>query len=57
MVFGVQIQGVRYGILVPVTLRDQKNKLSEMLSNINEHNIHKEITYNVPTVKDVFCVR
>ena len=32
----------------------QKNKLSEMLSNINEHNIHKEIETGGPVGKEVW---
>ena len=37
----------------------QKNKLSEMLSNINEQNIHKEIETGDPVGKEIlkplFC--
>jgi len=32
----------------------QKNKLSEMLSAINEHNIHKEIETGGPVGKEVW---
>jgi len=32
----------------------QKNKLSEMLSNINEHNIHKEIETGDPVGKEIW---
>jgi antitoxin MazE len=32
----------------------QKNKLSEMLSNINEQNIHKEIDTGDPAGKEIW---
>jgi antitoxin MazE len=32
----------------------QKNKLSEMLSNINENNIHKEIETGGPVGKEIW---
>jgi len=32
----------------------QKNKLSEMLSNINERNIHKEIETGGPVGKEIW---
>ena len=32
----------------------QKNKLSEMLCNINEHNIHKEVETGGPVGKEVW---
>jgi antitoxin MazE len=32
----------------------QKNKLSEMLSNINEQNIHKEIETGNPVGKEIW---
>jgi antitoxin MazE len=32
----------------------QKNKLSEMLSNINEQNIHKEIKTGGPVGKEIW---
>jgi antitoxin MazE len=32
----------------------QKNKLSEMLSNINDRNIHKEIETGVPVGKEIW---
>jgi len=32
----------------------QKNKLSEMLSNINENNIHKEIKTGGPVGKEIW---
>jgi len=32
----------------------QKNKLSEMLSNINEQNIHKEIETGGPVGKEIW---
>jgi len=32
----------------------QKNKLSEMLSNINENNIHKEVETGGPVGKEIW---
>jgi antitoxin MazE len=32
----------------------QRNKLSEMLSNINKHNIHKEIETGGPAGKEIW---
>jgi hypothetical protein len=32
----------------------KKNKLSEMLDAINEHNIHEEIETNVPVGKEIW---
>jgi len=47
----VQRWGNNLGVRMPI----EKNKLSEMLDNINEQNIHKEIETEGPVGKEIWC--
>jgi len=47
----VQRWGNNLGVRIPI----EKNKLSEMLNNINEQNIHQEIETGGPVGKEIWC--
>ena len=46
----VQKMGNSLGVKIPI----EKNKLSEMLNNINEQNIHQEIKTGGPVGKEIW---